>query len=53
MSLWTLVIVTLLGCSDPQVREILWYVEHDECEQAAARLVYYLEPGEHFECRPK
>jgi hypothetical protein len=52
-ALWTLVIVTLLACADPQVREVLYYVDKDTCEEAATRLVYYLEPGEHFECREK
>ena len=52
-ALWTLVIVTLLSCSDPQVREVLYYVDKTTCEDAATRLVYYLEPGEHFECREK
>jgi len=52
-AMWTLVIVTLLSCSDPQVREVLYYVDKTACEDAATRLVGYLEPGEHFECKEK
>jgi len=49
---WTLVIVTLMSCSDPLVKELGGHSSKEDCEQAAVEQRWSITPGQHFECRP-
>jgi hypothetical protein len=49
---WTLVIVTLMSCSDPLVKDYGQYISQADCEAAAVRYRWDITPGQYFECRP-
>jgi len=48
---WTLVIVTLMSCSDPLVKDYGQYGSQEDCEAAALQHRWDITPGQHFECR--
>lgn len=49
---WTLVVVTLMSCSDPLLKDYYgYYISQADCEAAAVRYRFDLTPGQHFECR--
>jgi hypothetical protein len=49
---WTLVIVTLMSCSDPLVKEWQYFFTQEECERGKIDQRWVITPGQHFECRP-
>lgn len=48
---WTLVIITLMSCSDPLVKDYMYFISKEDCEKAALEHRFALTPGQHFECR--
>lgn len=49
---WTLVVVTLMSCSDPLVKDYMYFISKEDCEKAALEHRFAITPGQHFECKP-
>jgi len=49
--MWTLIIVTLMSCSDPLVKEYGQYTSKTDCETAMIQYKWDITPGQYFECR--
>lgn len=48
---WSLIIVTLLSCSDPVESRLSMYESQSDCEAAMKARAGVLAPAQHFECR--